>query len=315
VDITDPPLPRTALPEETLRAALASVEAGTPVVLATVVSRHGSSPSTPGQKLLLSAEGSAIGTVGGGAVERAVLAAMAAMLGDPSSQPRLETFRLGAELGMCCGGSVEVLVEPLRPALHVLVVGAGHVGAATAPLLAGLGFKVVLCDAREEAAQPWRLAATPTPAGAASEPDSPLEVGHAPPAPTVPVEILCADHDDPEVVAALPRNLERAACLVMTHDHQLDQAVIEWALGRGFGFVGGVGSRAKAARTRARLEARDVVVDDIDRVRMPVGADIGARTPTEIAVAIAAEMIEWRARLLPARRAASARAAAAAGTR
>lgn len=302
-------MPRTALPEEVLRAALASVEAGTAVVLATVVARHGSSPSTPGQKLLLGADGAAIGTVGGGAVERAVLSTMAALLGDPSSQPRVETYRLGAELGMCCGGSVEVLVEALRPAMHVLVVGAGHVGAATAPLLAGLGFKVVLSDAREEAAQASRLGGAAAPA---LGDDSALELGHAPPAPTVPVELLCAEHDDPEVIAALPRSLARAACLVMTHDHQLDQTVIEWALSRGFGYVGGVGSRAKAARTRARLEAKDVAVDDIDRVRMPVGADIGARTPAEIAVAIAAEMIEWRARLVSARRAAAPRAMAAA---
>ena len=78
------------------------------------------------------------------------------------------------------------------------------------------------------------------------------------------------------------------------HDHQLDQAAIEWALARGFGFIGGVGSRAKAARTRARLEARSVPEPDIARVRMPIGVDIGARTPGEIAVSIAAELIAWR---------------------
>ena len=81
----------------------------------------------------------------------------------------------------------------------------------------------------------------------------------------------------------------------MTHDHQLDQAVIEWALGHGFGFVGGVGSRAKAARTRARLEAKGVGEADIARVRMPLGVDIGARSPAEIGVAIAAELVAWRA--------------------
>ena len=94
-------------------------------------------------------------------------------------------------------------------------------------------------------------------AGAArTRPDSPLEVGHAPALPTVPVELVCADHDDPEVLAGFPAQLDRSACVVMTHDHQLDQAAVEWALARGFGFVGGVGSRAKAARTRARLEAK-----------------------------------------------------------
>ncbi len=111
------------------------------------------------------------------------------------------------------------------------------------------------------------------------------------------MRVLHAEHDDPEVRRGLPAALGRAALLVMTHDHQLDQAVVEWALARGFGFVGGVGSRAKAARTRARLEARGVPPAEIQRVRMPVGARINARTPAEIGVAIAVDLINWRASL------------------
>jgi xanthine dehydrogenase accessory factor len=86
----------------------------------------------------------------------------------------------------------------------------------------------------------------------------------------------------------------RGVCLVMTHDHLLDQRAIEWALSRGFAFVGGVGSRAKAERTRQRLEAKGFSEADRARVRMPIGVDIGARLPDEIAVSIAAEMVAWR---------------------
>src|SRR5262245_23858919 len=107
------PIPRTALPQDVLRAVVEAIDRGRRVVVASVVSRHGSSPSTPGQKLALFDDGLAFGTIGGGAVERAVLAGMAAALDDPSSAPRVETFRLGAELGMCCGGSVDILIEPL----------------------------------------------------------------------------------------------------------------------------------------------------------------------------------------------------------
>jgi xanthine dehydrogenase accessory factor len=273
-----PILPRTAPPHEVLRAALDALDRGRRVVLASVIARHGSAPSTPGQKLALFDDGTAIGTIGGGAVERVVLTALSAAMGDPAAAPRVETFRLGAALGMCCGGSVEVLIEALEPAISVLVVGAGHVGAFTAPLLASLGFRVVLVDAREAAADAERLA-------------------EVPPAPTgLPesVRVLHAEHDDPEVRAALPDALGRVAMLVMTHDHQLDQAVVEWALRAGFGFVGGVGSRAKAARTRTRLEAKGFAEGDIARVRMPVGADIGARSPAEIGVSIAAELVAWR---------------------
>jgi xanthine dehydrogenase accessory factor len=278
----EPLLPRTAPPHEVLRAAIDAIDRGQRVVVASVVARHGSAPSTPGQKLVLLDARTAIGTIGGGAIERVVLVSMAKALADRDAVPKIETFRLGPSLGMCCGGSADILIEPMDPAWHVLVVGAGHVGVFTAPLLASLGFRVTIADSRENAADPARLGAAPASAS---------------------VRVIHADHDDPEVLATLPADLDRAAALVMTPDHQLDQAVIEWAIGRGFGFVGGVGSRAKAARTRARLTAKGVAAADVERVRMPVGLEIGARSPAEIGVAIAGELVAWRAALtLVARR-------------
>ena len=264
------PIPTTALPQEVLRAALDALDRGRRVVLASVITRHGSTPSTPGQKLVLLDDRTALGTIGGGAIERVVLTTMREALADPERGPKMDTFRLGPSLGMCCGGSVAILIEPLVPEAHALIVGAGHVGVFLAPLLASLGFVVTVCDSREEAADPARL-----PAGR-------------------PIRLLHADPDDPEVLQGFPLERGRCVALVMTHDHQLDQAAIEWALGRGFGFVGGVGSRAKATRTRQRLEAKSLPEAEIARVRMPVGADIGARSPAEISVSIAAELIAWR---------------------
>jgi len=290
-----PGIPRTALPFEVMRAALDAVARGQRAVLATVVARHGSTPSTPGQKLTLLDDMTAIGTIGGGAVERVVLAAMVKALSGPPPDPRIETFRLGASLGMCCGGSVDILIEPLTPTASALLLGAGHVGVFLAPLLASLGFRVVLCDAREEAMDPARLKLVGLPApddASAAGPEIPREQGSTPT--TGDLRLIHAEHDDPEVARLFPRPAE-AVALVMTHDHKLDQAAIEWAIERGFGFVGGVGSRAKAIRTRARLEMKAAPLADIERVRMPVGLDIAARTPAEIGVAIAAELIAWRA--------------------
>lgn len=271
-------IPRTAAPHEVLRAAVDAVAAGRSVAVATVVSRAGSAPATPGQKLAIAraADGRgplAIGTVGGGAVERAVIMSMLTALSDPAASPKVSTYRLGPSLGMCCGGSADVLVEVLHPGLAVLLVGAGHVGVATARLLVELGFRVVLVDARESATHDDRVEGARL-AGAT---------------------ILCAEHDDPEVLAALRSDPSGSAMVVMTHDHQLDQRVIEWALGVGFGFVGGVGSRAKAERTRKRLEARGLDPAAAGRVRMPVGVDIHARRPLEIGVAIAGELVRMRA--------------------
>ncbi|AGP39263.1 XdhC family protein [Sorangium cellulosum] len=285
-------IPRTALPHDVLRAALGALEAGRRVVLASVVARHGSAPSTPGQKLCLFEDLTAIGTIGGGAVERAALGIMGRALDELATTPKLETFRLGPSLGMCCGGSVDVLIEPMLPAVHVLVIGAGHVGAFAAPLLASLGFRVTLCDARAAAADPARVLPS-APLAGVSPPHDGAQQGPMP-AIAEQVRLVLADHDDPEVTAGLPRDLGEAAALVMTHDHGLDQEAIAWALARGFGYIGGVGSRAKAARTRARLEAKGVAEGDVARVRMPVGLDIGARSPAEIGVALAAELIAWR---------------------
>jgi xanthine dehydrogenase accessory factor len=156
--------------------------------------------------------------------------------------------------------------------MDVVVVGAGHVGTALAPLLAGLGFRVTVCDSRETFADPARFGAVP---------------GDL-------LAVLHGDPDEPPVAERVARP-EGAAFLVMTHDHGLDQVAIEHGLTKKFAFVGGVGSRAKAVRTRARLSAKGFSAADIARFRMPLGVGIGARSPAEIAVAVAAELIAFRA--------------------
>jgi xanthine dehydrogenase accessory factor len=111
------------------------------------------------------------------------------------------------------------------------------------------------------------------------------------------VRVIPAEHDDPEVLEGFGDPADGAALVVMTHDHQLDQRVVEWGFARGFAFVGGVGSRAKAERTRQRLEAKGLPPALVASLRMPVGVDVGARRPAEIAVSIAAELVAHRARL------------------
>jgi xanthine dehydrogenase accessory factor len=260
---TAPPAPEPVGALRVLEVAVDRARRGVRGALATVLARHGSAPGTPGQKLLLTDDGACVGTVGGGAVEREVLAVLRSMLADGrAAKHELRSFALGAELGMCCGGSLDVLVEPIEALVPVLLVGGGHVATACAPLLAKLGFAVTVVDARDAWGKEGRLEG---------------------------VTCVVGDYDD--VGRTIP---DHAGVLVMTHDHALDQEVIEWALRRGFAFVGGVGSRAKAKRTRDRLAHKGFPEADTSRVRMPIGVDVGARLPEEIAVAIAAEMIAWR---------------------
>ena len=265
----DLPVPESAGPARVLEAAADKLRSGLRCALATVLARHGSTPSTPGQKLVLAADGTAVGTVGGGAVEREAMEALQAVVRGKSAHHEVRTFKLGPELGMCCGGRVEILLESLEGRVPVLLVGGGHVGTALAPLLATLGFAVTLCDVRAEYAE------------GRFEGDAAVQGLRA----------IWGDYDDVGKDADVS-----GACLTMTHDHSLDQDVIEWAIGRGFAYVGGVGSRAKAERTRQRLEHRGFSEQDRARVRMPVGLAIGARQPAEIAVSIAGELIAWRNR-------------------
>ncbi len=247
-----------------LETAASRAALGIRGAMATVVERHGSAPGTPGQKLYLAEDGTCVGTVGGGAIERATLEELQSMVQDPRATHAVREFKLGAELGMCCGGRQSVMLEPIEGVVPCLVIGGGHVARAAAPLLVKVGFAVTVVDARDE----W----------------FDLEpIDHA----------TCVNGDYDEVA----RDFDvRGACLVMTHDHSLDQQAVEWAIGRGFAFVGGVGSRAKAHRTQQRLEARGVSAEERARVRMPLGLDIGARSPDEIAVSIAAELVGWKRR-------------------
>lgn len=255
----------TAEPAEAPRVlAIAAEKAGRGLrgAMATVIERHGSTPSTPGQKIWVGADRSCVGTVGGGAVEREVMAALLEMADREDAAHEIRTFKLGAELGMCCGGRVVVLLEPIGGLVPCLVVGGGHVASVVAPMLARVGFAVTMVDAREEWGREGRIPG---------------------------VRCVVGDYD--HIGKEIPT---RGACLVMTHDHALDQEVIEWALRRGFAYVGGVGSRAKAQRTRDRLTAKGFPEADIGRVRMPLGVSIGARLPDEIAVSVVAEMVGWK---------------------
>jgi len=253
---------------DALAAAVECARRGVRGSLATVLERHGSAPSTPGQKLFAAADGTCVGTVGGGAVEREVLGSLEALIAADAPRHETRTFQLGAELGMCCGGRVTVFLEPIEAVVPCVLVGGGHVATALAPLLTRLGFAVTVVDARDEWGKSGRIEG---------------------------VRCIHGEFDDPECDLT-PDAAPRTAVLVMTHDHALDQRAIEWALVRGAGFVGGVGSRAKARRTRDRLLAKSFGVGDADRVRMPLGVDVGARLPDEIAVSIAAEMVGWRRR-------------------
>jgi xanthine dehydrogenase accessory factor len=244
-----------------LRALVAIVETGGRGALATVVRTGGSTPQIAGARLLLQPDGSLLGTVGGGAIEHAVIEALRACV--RTGRPELMARDLARDLGMCCGGRMEIFVEPIEGAPRLVVVGAGHVGAAVARFARDVGFRVVVVDDREEL----------------------NDEAHVPGA----ERVLLGPRESVSVV----RPTEHDHVLVTTHDHRLDEEALDAYARAPHRYVGLIGSQRKILRILARMDRRGPL-PPLDRVYAPVGLDLGAVTPAEIAIAIVAELVALR---------------------
>ena len=239
-------------------------------VLLTVVESRGFTPQKPGRHMLVADTGETAGTIGGGAIELACVAEARGLL-KSNEATRMLKKQLTTELGMCCGGEMVVHLETLEALPRLFVFGAGHVARPLASLAATTGFGVTVVDARPE----W-LTAERFPAAA-------------------------RELRDPEAAA---RELELTAddsVVVTTHDHALDQRVVQELLKHELRFTGVIGSLAKQRKFALRLKARGFEDEAIARMRTPVGLAIGAQTPEEIAVSIVAELVAVRRGAAPER--------------
>ena len=235
-----------------------------PAVLATVVSAVGSAPQVPGAKLVLTLGGETSGTVGGGAFEQRVLEEARALL-TGAAATKLVELNLSRDLGMCCGGVLTVFLERVQMPARLVVLGAGHIARPLVELASAVGFETVVVDAREA----WADAARFPRARA----------------------VHC---DDPEAVIAELALDADTAVVVVTHHHPLDQALVRALVGSRAGFCGLVGSEAKRNKFLMRLSAQGIPAEALARLRSPLGIEIGARTPEEIALSIVAELVAWR---------------------
>lgn len=237
---------------------------GEPFVVATVIESAGSTPQKPGSKLVVLADGSSRGTVGGGAIELEIVNAAKALL--VSSEPtQVVDTHLTHDLGMCCGGRMKVFLERHGGASRLWIFGAGHVGKEVADLASRAGFQVRVVDAREAWATRERFPKA--------------------------TEILV--RHPPDVARTLGGGAEEYFC-VMTHDHPLDQEVVEALLDKPSAYLGLIGSQRKAERFRSRLAAAGHTEGKLLRIRCPMGLPIRAVTPEEIAVSIVGELISVR---------------------
>ena len=260
---------------------------------ATVVDTSRSVPRRPGAKMLVFRDGSISGTVGGGEMEARVVAESVAALAD--GRCRLLSYRLvdpGRGDPGVCGGDVQIFVEPHMPKPTVIVMGYGHVGRAVAQLAGWLGFRVVAADDRPMAeGDPPGNADSDSLATGSMDPSAATEAAAGHIEDGVLDELVIGSVDD--LLAG--RRIDRDVSVVLvTRNVDVDAAALPALLATDAGYVGVMGSERRWATTRARLEAEGADPAALDRVHAPIGIEVGAETPEEIALSIMAEVVAHR---------------------
>jgi xanthine dehydrogenase accessory factor len=241
-----------------------ALERGEPAALVTIVATHGSTPQRVGAKMLVYADGRIVGTIGGGCYENdAFWKAREAIT---NRRPQLLHYELAddfaQETGLICGGQMDVYIEPIEPSPELYIIGAGHVGFHLARLAHEVGFRVTVVDDREKFANAERF---PTAENVVVD-DIPEWVGRA--------------HLPPHAYA-----------VIVTRGHTNDLEALRALAPHDLRYLGLIGSRAKVARIFDALKGDGMPDEQLQRVHAPIGLDIGAVTPQEIAVSILAELI------------------------
>lgn len=249
-----------------IRSLLAAVEAGDAIVLATVIDTSRSVPRHAGSKMLVHRDGRTTGSIGGGEMEARVIEEALGALGD--GRPRLVHFDLldprRGDPGVC-GGEVHLYLEPYMPTPTVFVIGCGHVGRATIDLAHWLGYRTVGYDDRADQVTPEAL----------------------------PLADIRLSGPLADAIAAAPITPETHV-VVVTRNMGLDLDLLPTLLATPARSIGVMGSARRWDTTRQELTARGVSPADLDRVLSPVGVELNAETPEEIAVSILAEVVGIR---------------------
>jgi xanthine dehydrogenase accessory factor len=240
---------------------------GRKCALATIVRVNGSIPSYPSAKMLVRDDGSIAGTIGGGCVEAEVWSAAREVM--ETEKPKSLDFNLGQdavyENGLICGGQLQVYVEPVVPQPRAIIFGAGHISRSLSQVATLAGFATVIVDDRESFANRERF------------PEA--------------AEVHAAAYE--EVFGKLEVS-DSSYLVIVTRGHRDDMRVLRWAVTAPARYVAMIGSKRKVISVVKELENEGIPREAFDRLTAPMGLDIGAVTPEEIAVSVVAEMIAVR---------------------
>ena len=240
---------------------------GRKAALCTIVEVEGSIPSFQSAKMLIRDDGSMVGTIGGGCTEAEVWTAAREVM--ETEKPRMLSFRLNQQAaydnGLICGGQLNVYIEPVLPIPTAYVFGGGHISKSLSKVASLAGFRTVVVDDREAYANAERF------------PEA--------------VETIAEDYE-----AVFPRLevTESTYIVIVTRGHKDDMTVLRWAAQTEARYVAMIGSKRKTIEVVKHLLGEGVPLDRLERIHAPMGFDIGAVTPEEIAVSVVAEMIHHR---------------------
>jgi xanthine dehydrogenase accessory factor len=252
--------------EDVFRAVVRALDDGERAALVTIVSTSGSTPQRVGAKMLVYEDGRIAGTIGGGCYEHDAASKARDAIG--LQRPRLVRYSLNddlaAETGLICGGQMEVYIEPVEPAPHLYLLGAGHVSVEVARIAKLVGFQVHVVDDREKFANAERFPG--------------------------------ADVVVDDIAGWLGRTTlpPGSYVVVVTRGHRGDHEAMRQLVVRPTRYLGLIGSRAKVVRIFDALTQEGVAADRLSAVHAPIGLDIGAVSPAEIAVSIVAELVAVR---------------------
>jgi len=237
--------------------------------VATIVNVRGSIPSFETAKMLVRDDGSIAGTIGGGCVEAEVWQAAREVM--ETEKPRSLTFNLNQDprydTGLVCGGTLDIFIEPVLPPALLYIFGAGHVSLNLYKTASNAGFDVTVVDDREAYANRERFPQAK--------------------------EVIAEDFEG--AMAKLTPS-ESSYIVIVTRGHRDDMRVLRWAVQTQARYIGMIGSKRKTITIFRELVNEGLAPELFERVHAPVGLDIGAITPEEIAVAITAELIAVRRR-------------------
>lgn len=236
---------------------------GKNAALCIVTATTGSTPRKAGSKMIVTADGNILGTVGGGSVERKIIAMALEVC--KQSNPKFISLDLEEDAEMHCGGTVDVYIEPIQPSQKVVILGVGHVGSAVAKFAGQLGFAVTLIDPREVFLGGFE------------------EKGF---------EIIRNDY-----LAAIKefKSDENTYFVVTTPKHEFDQELTAICAKKPHRYLGMIGSRQKVAVAKKHyLENNILTKEEIENINMPIGIKFNAQTPDEIAISILAKLIDVR---------------------